>query len=72
MATVHDNFNQRIRNALAKFEDEMIERSAVKVEKSADAAKFLHSEVAISKGNVTRGAVAAGEMTRNDGNIFDS
>jgi hypothetical protein len=30
-------------------------RSAVKVAKSADAAKFLHSDVAISEGNVTRG-----------------
>jgi len=42
--------------ALAEFEEEMLMRSAVKVAKSADAAKFLHSDVAISVGNVTRGA----------------
>jgi hypothetical protein len=34
----------------------MLVRSAVKVAKSADAAKFLHSDMAISVGNVTRGA----------------
>ena len=44
--------------ALAEFEVEMLQRSAVKVAKSADAASFLHSDVAISKGNVTRGAAA--------------
>ncbi|KAL7516530.1 hypothetical protein ACHAWX_001538 [Stephanocyclus meneghinianus] len=45
-------------NVLAAFEKEMLERCAIKVKKSADAAKFLHSEVAIAKGNVTRGAAA--------------
>jgi 2-polyprenyl-6-methoxyphenol hydroxylase-like FAD-dependent oxidoreductase len=45
-------------DVLADFENEMLERCAVKVKKSADAAKFLHSEVAITKGNVTRGAAA--------------
>ena len=44
--------------ALAEFEEEMLRRSAVKVAKSADAASFLHSDVAISEGNVTRGAAA--------------
>lgn len=44
--------------ALAEFEEEMLKRSAVKVAKSADAAKFLHSDVAISEGNITRGGVA--------------
>lgn len=48
-----------IPKALGEFEDEMIQRSSVKVKKSADAAKFLHSDVAISEGNVTRGAAAA-------------
>ena len=46
--------------ALAEFEEEMLKRSAVKVAKSADAAKFLHSHVAISEGNVTRGGAALG------------
>ena len=45
--------------ALAEFEEEMLRRSALKVAKSADAASFLHSDVAtISEGNVTRGAAA--------------
>ena len=48
-----------LKDALAHFEEEMLQRSAVKVKKSAEAAVFLHSEVAISGGNVTRGAVAA-------------
>mmetsp|Transcript_26419 Transcript_26419/g.41454 ORF Transcript_26419/g.41454 Transcript_26419/m.41454 type:complete len:639 (+) Transcript_26419:319-2235(+) len=51
--------HERIPTALSEFEDEMIQRSSVKVKKSAEAAKFLHSEVAISEGNVTRGAAAA-------------
>ncbi|KAL3777174.1 hypothetical protein ACHAW5_009298 [Stephanodiscus triporus] len=46
--------------ALAEFEKEMLIRSAVKVAKSADAAEFLHSHVAISEGNVTRGGAAVG------------
>ena len=40
---------------LAKFELDMLKRSAGKVKASAEAAKFLHSEVAIMEGNVTRG-----------------
>lgn len=44
--------------ALANFEAEMLERSAVKVQASAEAAKFLHTPVAIQKGNVTRGAAS--------------
>lgn len=49
----------KVPDALAEFEEEMLQRSAVKVKKSAEAAVFLHSEVAIGGGNVTRGAVAA-------------
>lgn len=51
--------HESIQAALGEFEDEMIERTSVKVRKSAEAAKFLHSEAAISVGNVTRGAAAA-------------
>jgi len=53
------NINDRIRDALAIFEEEMLERSSVKVLKSAEAAKFLHTEVAIQEGNITRGAAAS-------------
>ena len=49
--------------ALAGFEAEMLERSAVKVQASADAAKFLHTSVAIQEGNVTRGAASKGAET---------
>lgn len=48
---------------MKEFEVEMLERSAVKVKKSAEAAKFLHSEVAISEGNKTRGAAALDAAT---------
>ncbi|RZK10506.1 MAG: FAD-dependent monooxygenase, partial [Flavobacterium sp.] len=42
---------------LTAFETEMIKRSAVKVEDSAAAAQFLHSEIALYKGNEPRGKV---------------
>ncbi|CAJ1963003.1 unnamed protein product [Cylindrotheca closterium] len=45
--------------ALDEYHAEMVERTAVKVQASAEAAQFLHSSVAIQKGNVTRGAAAA-------------
>lgn len=45
--------------ALRQFEEEMLQRSSAKVKASAEAAKFLHSEVAIQEGNVTRGAAAS-------------
>ena len=53
------NINDRIRDALAMFEEEMLERASVKVLKSAEAAKFLHTEIAIQEGNITRGAAAS-------------
>ena len=43
-------------HVLASFEQEMIERSSVKVKQSAEAAKFLHSEIVLEKGNVTFGS----------------
>jgi salicylate hydroxylase len=46
-------------SVLADFEAEMLIRSAVKVKASANAAQFLHSDIAIQKGNVTRGAANA-------------
>jgi hypothetical protein len=54
------NVHDLVPDALAEFEAEMLQRCAVKVKKSADAATFLHSEVAITEGNVTRGAAADG------------
>ena len=48
-----------ISEALLQYESQMLERSAAKVKASADAANFLHTDVAIQHGNVTRGAAAA-------------
>lgn len=44
---------------LDTYLDEMLTRSATKVKASAEAAEFLHTDVAIQKGNVTRGGAAA-------------
>jgi len=46
---------------LTEYESSMLKRSAGKVKASAEAAKFLHTEAAISEGNITRGAAAAGK-----------
>ncbi|HEY4629333.1 MAG TPA: FAD-dependent monooxygenase, partial [Flavobacterium sp.] len=40
---------------LNEFESEMLERSAVKVKDSAEAAKFLHSEIVLHEGDEPRG-----------------
>lgn len=42
-------------SVLTEFESEMLERSAVKVKDSADAAEFLHSEIVLHKGDEPRG-----------------
>lgn len=45
-----------LRNSvLTAFEAEMLERSAVKVRDSAEAAQFLHSDIALYEGNEPRG-----------------
>ncbi|MBW8360587.1 MAG: FAD-dependent monooxygenase [Kaistella sp.] len=44
-------------SVLTAFETEMLERSASKVEDSAAAAQFLHSEIALYKGDEPRGRV---------------
>lgn len=44
------------KSVLTDFESEMLERSATKVKDSADAAKFLHSEMALHEGNEPRGS----------------
>ncbi|KAL3909795.1 MAG: hypothetical protein SGARI_002419 [Bacillariaceae sp.] len=51
--------NKTLDESLQEFEQEMMERSSRKVKASSDAAQFLHSEIAISSGDVTRGAAAA-------------
>lgn len=56
---VYDTQNEPInlrKDILQPYEKEMIERSSVKVKKSADAAKFLHSDVVLKEGNVTFGS----------------
>lgn len=42
-------------SVLTEFESEMLERSAVKVKDSADAAQFLHSEIVLHEGDEPRG-----------------
>ena len=46
------------KSVLNDFESEMLSRSASKVKDSAEAAKFLHSEIALFEGNQPRGSVA--------------
>lgn len=42
------------KSALMEFEAEMLERSAIKVQDSADAAKFLHSEIVLHESDAPR------------------
>jgi salicylate hydroxylase len=55
-----------IEKAILEYELEMLKRSAVKVNASAEAAHFLHTPIAIQVGNVTRGAAAAAAATGNN------
>ena len=50
---------QSLDNALRQYEEEMMERSSSKVLKSRLAAKYLHSEDALTEANVTRASAAA-------------
>lgn len=59
----HISSNPSLDSALDRYEDEMMKRSATKVKASANAAQFLHTEVAIQKGDVTRGAAAESRMS---------
>jgi 2-polyprenyl-6-methoxyphenol hydroxylase-like FAD-dependent oxidoreductase len=45
------------KSVLTDFESEMLARSATKVKDSADAAKFLHSELALYEGDEPRGSI---------------
>ena len=44
-------------SALVKYEEEMLKRSATKVKDSAEAAKFLHSDIVLYEGDEPRGRV---------------
>ena len=46
--------NRKIEEFLGHFEKEMLERSEKKVKASADAAIFLHSEIAVAEGDYPR------------------
>ena len=50
--------NPLLTEVLTEYESSMLKRSAAKVKASAEAAKFLHTDAAISEGNITRGAAA--------------
>jgi salicylate hydroxylase len=52
-------YGKELEHAMERYETEMLERSASKVQASAQAAHFLHTEVAVQTGDVTRGAAAA-------------
>lgn len=45
-------------SVLVDFETEMLQRSAIKVKGSAEAAVFLHSDVVLKEGDVTRGSTS--------------
>jgi len=55
----------RIR-VLREFEKEMLERSATKVKDSAEAARFLHSKVALHEGDEPRGRCLKRKETSQD------
>ncbi|GFH43939.1 hypothetical protein CTEN210_00413 [Chaetoceros tenuissimus] len=48
-----------LEDALKVYEHEMLKRSKPKVKASAEAAHFLHTELAIQEGDITRGAANA-------------
>jgi 2-polyprenyl-6-methoxyphenol hydroxylase-like FAD-dependent oxidoreductase len=48
--------------ATSAYHEEMTNRSSKKVQASAQAAQFLHTDAAIQEGNVTRGAAAASRL----------
>ena len=54
-----------IEKILEQYEKEMLSRSAVKVKASADAAHFLHTNIAIQEGDITRGTAAAISETKS-------
>lgn len=55
-----------LQRLISDFEREMLDRSSVKVKASAQAAHFLHTDVAISEGDVTRGAANRKHQQQKD------
>lgn len=53
---IHCLGGKSLGEALEFYENEMLNRSAEKVRASSDAARFLHTDIAIQEGDVTRGA----------------
>lgn len=53
-----------LEDIMLEYENNMLERSSSKVIASSEAAKFLHTEVAIMEGNVTRGAAASHQQSQ--------
>ena len=45
------------KSVLTEFESEMLERTASKVKASAEAAKFLHSDIVLNEANEPRGGI---------------
>ena len=45
------------KSVLTEFESEMLERTALKVKASAEAAKFLHSDIVLNEANEPRGGI---------------
>ncbi|OEU17139.1 FAD/NAD(P)-binding domain-containing protein [Fragilariopsis cylindrus CCMP1102] len=63
---VHCREGRSLGDALELYEKEMMDRSSTKVRASSEAAKFLHTEIAIQKGDVTRGAAfSSSSVTKN-------
>ncbi len=46
------------KQVLSEFEENMMTRSAIKVSESRAAAQFLHSDIVLQEGNITRGGCA--------------
>lgn len=53
---ISEQGNTILIEGLHDFESNMLKRSESKVRASADAARHLHSNIAITKGNITRAA----------------
>ena len=54
-----------LQRAVRAYESAMLARSTVKVQASAEAAEFLHSEIATQVGDVTRGCAAQVNLTKS-------
>jgi len=52
------NLSRCLENELQEYERSMLQRCEVKVKASAEAANFLHTDIAILEGNCTRGGAA--------------